>query len=400
MKPFTKGDFQMNKIIKLGLIGLTVIVTMTGCCINHDWKEATCTQAQSCSKCGEIEGEPLGHEWIEATCTTPRTCGRCGETEGEALGHQLSEATYQQPATCSICGERVGDKLQADFEKYGLECVELNRIYDYTTQCYDDISQNTTAKLVYTNYQIFDSDEGHEAKEGYEWHTVDIILLFNDEASYMYGWSLDDCREGYYDIIYNDENLTWNDDNSVNFRVMYNGTEYDCYAYTSAVEKMICNTGNQSVRLRGRRENYLVPIGYDGCVYGMRNYGTEWGDGLHINDIDNTDTLFFRFENANAIKEFIPNDYTNVNLSDTDASDILTLIYYDLENYFDENTIDFFDYNENGQIDQNESTDFMAWAISNYTQNTDQMSVEEAHKIAYDFMTERLNVPDTLFKPE
>ena len=173
----------MNKIIKLGLIGLTVIVTMTGCCINHDWKEATCTQAQTCSKCGEIEGEPLGHEWIEATCTTPRTCGRCGETEGEALGHQLSEATYQQPATCSICGERVGDKLQADFEKYGLECVELNRIYDYTTQCYDDISQNTTAKLVYTNYQIFDSDEGHEAKEGYEWHTVDIILLFNDEAS-------------------------------------------------------------------------------------------------------------------------------------------------------------------------------------------------------------------------
>ena len=117
-------------------------------------------------------------------------------------------------------------------------------------------------------------------------------------------------------------------------------------------------------------------------------------------NIDNTDTLFFRFENANAIKEFIPNDYTNVNLSDTDASDILTLIYYDLENYFDENTIDFFDYNENGQIDQNESTDFMAWAISNYTQNTDQMSVEEAHKIAYDFMTERLNVPDTLFKPE
>ena len=40
---------------------------------------------------------------------------------------------------------------------------------------------------------------------------------------------------------------------------------------------MICNIGNQSVTLRGRRENYLAIIGYDGCVYGMRNYGTEWG---------------------------------------------------------------------------------------------------------------------------
>lgn len=390
----------MNKIIKLGLIGLTVIVTMTGCCISHDWKEATCTEAKTCSKCGKIEGEPLGHEWIEATCTTPKTCSRCGETEGEAEEHQLSEATYQQPATCSVCGEQIGDKLQADFEKYGLECVELNRIYNYTTQCYNDASQNTTAKLVYTNYQVFDSDENHEAKEGYEWHTVDVILLFNDEASYRCGWSLDWCREGYYDIIYNDENAIWYDDASVDFKVMYNGTEYDCHAYTSAVEKMICDIGDKSVRLRGRRENYLVPIGYDGCVYGMRNDGIEWKVGQHVNDIDNTDTLFFRFANADDIKEFIPDDYANVNLSDTDASDILTLIYYNLENYFDKNTIDYFDYNQNGQIDQNESTDFMAWAISKYTSNVQQMSLEEAYKIAYDFMTERLSVPDTLFKPE
>ena len=38
---------------------------------SHTWRDATCTKAKNCRKCGLYDGEPLGH-----TCSTGR-CGRC-----------------------------------------------------------------------------------------------------------------------------------------------------------------------------------------------------------------------------------------------------------------------------------------------------------------------------------
>ena len=46
--------------------------------------------------CFMLTGCGHEHTWSEATCTEPKTCSECGETEGEPL--------------------------QADFEKFGLEC--------------------------------------------------------------------------------------------------------------------------------------------------------------------------------------------------------------------------------------------------------------------------------------
>ena len=75
------------------VIMLTLIVCafFTGCACKHDWKEATCTEAKVCAKCGETEGEALGHNWgewevsVEATPTSDglkkRTCTLCGEEE-------------------------------------------------------------------------------------------------------------------------------------------------------------------------------------------------------------------------------------------------------------------------------------------------------------------------------
>ena len=59
---------------------------------SHKWNDATCTEAKTCSVCGETEGEALGHNWNDATCTEAKTCSVCGATEGEALGH--SEPDY------------------------------------------------------------------------------------------------------------------------------------------------------------------------------------------------------------------------------------------------------------------------------------------------------------------
>lgn len=84
--------------------------------MNHDWKNATCTEPKTCSKCGETEGEALGHDWQDATCTLPITCERCGLTKGEALGHDFSDATCTEAKTCLVCGATEGKALGHDWE--------------------------------------------------------------------------------------------------------------------------------------------------------------------------------------------------------------------------------------------------------------------------------------------
>ena len=97
-------------------MGITCIL-LTGCCLTHDWQEATCTTPMTCAKCEKTKGEALGHTWQEATCTTPKTCSVCGETEGEALGHTWQEATCTTPKTCSVCGETEGEALGHDWQE-------------------------------------------------------------------------------------------------------------------------------------------------------------------------------------------------------------------------------------------------------------------------------------------
>lgn len=62
-----------------------------------------------------LAGCSCKHMWKDATCTEPKTCSKCGETEGEALGHMLGNwedgevdyisAVKQKILCCSVCGE-------------------------------------------------------------------------------------------------------------------------------------------------------------------------------------------------------------------------------------------------------------------------------------------------------
>ena len=53
----------------------------------------------------------VNHEWQAATCTEPETCARCGKTRGEALGHIPTAATYLEPGVCERCGQKCGEPL-------------------------------------------------------------------------------------------------------------------------------------------------------------------------------------------------------------------------------------------------------------------------------------------------
>ena len=74
----------------------------------HDWVNATCTAAKTCTVCNATEGEALGHDWAEATCNDPKTCKRenCDVTEGDALGHSFTNYTSNNDATCTSDGTK------------------------------------------------------------------------------------------------------------------------------------------------------------------------------------------------------------------------------------------------------------------------------------------------------
>lgn len=105
-----------RKSIAVVVLSLLLLVLLAGCCLSHEWEEATCTAPQTCAKCGKTEGEPLPHTWEDATCTAPKTCSVCGETKGDTLPHEWEEATCSAPKTCSVCGETEGDTLPHEWE--------------------------------------------------------------------------------------------------------------------------------------------------------------------------------------------------------------------------------------------------------------------------------------------
>lgn len=78
--------------------------------LGHDWLDATCTEAKTCTRCGQTLGSPLGHDTSSVSCTEAGTCSRCGE-EIPALGHDWREATCTEPKTCTRCGETEGEAL-------------------------------------------------------------------------------------------------------------------------------------------------------------------------------------------------------------------------------------------------------------------------------------------------
>lgn len=114
-----------TKMKKMMLLLVLVSVLLTGCCLRHDWEEATCETPRTCSKCAETEGEALGHDWVDATCEEPETCSRCGTTQGQALGHvtaKWKEVSDSVMSTiCEVCDAEVEQEM--DREILGMQDI-------------------------------------------------------------------------------------------------------------------------------------------------------------------------------------------------------------------------------------------------------------------------------------
>lgn len=105
----------MKKRFQYVILLLLSAILLTACQCQHDWVEADCTTAKTCTRCDEVVGEPLGHSWIAANCTTAKTCSACGRTEGTPAKHKWTEATCTEASVCNLCGEEKGEPLGHDW---------------------------------------------------------------------------------------------------------------------------------------------------------------------------------------------------------------------------------------------------------------------------------------------
>ncbi|MBQ9409424.1 MAG: hypothetical protein IJU28_08575 [Clostridia bacterium] len=83
---------------------------------DHQWIDATCTTARTCSICGAIEGAALGHYYSQATCQKLATCSRCGKTIGGYADHNWLVADCYNPKICTVCGRTEGSALGHNYQ--------------------------------------------------------------------------------------------------------------------------------------------------------------------------------------------------------------------------------------------------------------------------------------------
>lgn len=253
------------------------------------------------------DGATVGHvhQWKDADCETAKTCTDCGETEGEALGHDALEANYQDPSLCSRCGLELAPALQADMEKYGFtEFMEVGTVYEYKTVCKYNTKLETIGEVTVTGYEIFDSAEGYPAREGYEWRVVEMQALFYDMKARRNGVSTSTQTESYYNITLLDDNDVYDEEADIStFSVSWHGQIMDVYEKMESEWSKWYYEGDRKQTIRTVKWAFCVPKGYDGMVVGFRNAAVEWVDGTHIFEYQPEDFLLFRLDNKDAPEE-------------------------------------------------------------------------------------------------
>lgn len=290
---------------------LALAALLAGCSCQHQWTDATCKTPKTCSLCQAVEGNPLEHHWLEADCETPKTCSLCAATEGSPLGHQWNDATCTAPKTCSTCGMMEGAPLEHTWEGEatlfaGALCsvcgtegdplpgylaqnnffpnVVPSEAADYLTNTYVRPDLETTGEFLASSVLIFDSDDTHRAKQGYEWRNVDVTITFSDSNAALFGTNVICTRADYYQ----DQALKPIKKQET-FKVTYQGKEYKCTAFYENVGFYYHN--NSSVY---QMSCYVqVPIGYDGVVLAFL-YGDAEVNGTHLHEVADENTLLLR----------------------------------------------------------------------------------------------------------
>jgi RNA polymerase sigma-70 factor (ECF subfamily) len=187
---------------------------------------------------------------ITTTAPIITTTPQPAEPEESECIHNWTEANFQQPQTCIECGETQGDVLTPFFEENGfIVNMVLGQTYPYRTRTFDNPDLEITGDATIIDYRIVELDENREAKEGYEWRTVQVLLDFVIGGSNQ-RFSFADYYTG--ELIH-----------SKTMTVNFNGADYECEF------DMVVLKNELSISLL--EFIVLVPVGYDGIVLKIIN---------------------------------------------------------------------------------------------------------------------------------
>lgn len=223
----------MKKRYVLLPVLILVLAMLTGCCLSHEWQDATCEAAKTCAKCGETEGEALGHTWQDATCETAKSCSTCGKTEGEPLGHTWQDATCETPKTCTTCAATEGEALGHDLT---LQSVTTTVITSNCSTCGQTLTEDAPAdistlaiQLLAGNWKAVESYDGREStplEDGpvFEFSADGTMVSYLEE------------NPGAGTVVYDEYNdwFSWNE-----FEVTVNDSTYDVRLYNDAPFTMV-----------------------------------------------------------------------------------------------------------------------------------------------------------------
>ena len=194
--------------------------------------------------------------------------------------------------------EPVASELeQAGFTSFMEEGVP----YTFANRCADNEELDSVGEATVVSFEIFESADGYDPLEGYEWRAVTIEIRFSDDNAWKYGVEgILMSSEDYYNTKLLDDTaeLVKETDTYDQYRytILYNGQEMDAYYFDNAYTWSDWYTngdGKNECKLT-ILEEFLVPIGYDGCVVGIANSRVEWPDGAYITDLNPEDFLLFR----------------------------------------------------------------------------------------------------------
>ncbi len=147
--------------------------------ILHNFTAATCTKPATCSRCYAARGEALGHKWKAATCTTPKTCTVCKATEGSAKGHNWKAATCTAPKTCVVCNKTEGYGIGHNYS--GNSCTRCGTASPYAKVSYNIKQKGTYDKATNCYVYLEHVGQGMAVAVGYDASNGDLAVVFHGQ---------------------------------------------------------------------------------------------------------------------------------------------------------------------------------------------------------------------------
>ena len=225
--------------------------------------------------------------------------------ENMTISYTLASGEMKLDMIETVLVLRRGEKpepVASEMEQAGFTSfMEEGVPYTFVNRCIDNEDLDSVGEATVVRYEVFASADGYEPLEGYEWRAVTIEIRFFDDNAWEYGVEgILMSSEDYYNTKLLDDTaeLVAEADTYDQYRytVVCNGQEMDAYYFDNAgtwSDWYVNEDGNQECKYT-IVEEFLVPIGYDGCVVSIANSRVEWPDGAYITDLNPEDFLLFR----------------------------------------------------------------------------------------------------------